>query len=268
MNSPQVIGIIPARYGSTRFPGKPLINIGGKSMIQWTYESSSRCKSLHQVIVATDDDRIMKEVQSFGGKAILTSTDHLTGTDRLIEVVEHLRKHDGSIQLERDIVVNIQGDEPGIESELIHGVVALKIQHPDWVITTAAVPMNSKEAKDPNRVKVIFTRSGRALYFSRSIIPCPFKEDSKFLREPNSKSTKESLYYRHLGIYCYNMDFLLDYNQLPESSWESVESLEQLRVIQNGFDIGVYVAEEASLSIDHPEDVRIVEDDFRRRGWI
>lgn len=247
----KVIGIIPARYGSTRFPGKPLIKIGSKSMIHWTYQSSSNCNSLDDIIVATDDDRIFQEVQSFGGKAMMTRTDHVSGTDRLIEVVQSL---DNEVDYTNQIIVNIQGDEPGIESELIDGVVQLKLKERSWAMTTAAVPMSYEEAKDPNRVKVIFTHDYRAIYFSRSIIPYALKQ--------------QNLYYRHLGIYCYELDFLKKYNNLPKSNLEVAESLEQLRAIESGYSIGIHLADKASLSIDHPEDVELVETDFRRRGWI
>lgn len=247
----KVIGIIPARYGSSRFPGKPLIKIGSKSMIHWTYQSSSNCKSLDDIIVATDDDRIFQEVQSFGGKAMMTRTDHVSGTDRLIEVVQSLDKN---VDITNHVIVNIQGDEPGIESELIEGVVQLKLKEPSWAMTTAAVPMSYEEAKDPNRVKVIFTHDYQAIYFSRSIIPYALKQ--------------QNLYYRHLGIYCYEIDFLKKYNSLPESKLESSESLEQLRAIEAGYSIGIHLANKASLSIDHPEDVALVEEDFKSRGWI
>jgi len=247
----KIIGIIPARYGSSRFPGKPLVKIGSKTMIHWTYQSSKKCKLLDQVIVATDDDRIFQEVESFGGQVVMTRPDHISGTDRLIEVA-HLLKNE--IDDKNDIFVNIQGDEPGIESELIDGVVQLKLKERSWAMTTAAVPMSYEEAEDPNRVKVVFTKDNRAIYFSRSIIPYALKQQDQ--------------YFRHLGIYCYELNFLLKYNNLPESYLEKSESLEQLRAIEAGYHIGIHLAEKASLSIDHPEDVAFVEEDFRKRGWI
>lgn len=253
-NKPRVIGVIPARFGSTRFPGKPLAKIGNKTMIHWTYQSSKSCNLLDQVIVATDDERIKLEVESFGGEVILTRTDHATGTDRLIEVATKLK--DG-INPSKDIIVNIQGDEPGIESTLIEGVAHLKIAKPHWAMTTAAVPMNEEEAKDSNRVKVVFTHEGKALYFSRAMIPFPLKAN-----------VEGHQYFRHLGIYCYNIDFLLNYDRLPESRLEKMESLEQLRALEAGHDIGIFLADKATLSIDHPDDVIIVEEDFRSKGWI
>jgi 3-deoxy-manno-octulosonate cytidylyltransferase (CMP-KDO synthetase) len=251
---PKVIGVIPARFGSTRFPGKPLVKIGNKTMVHWTYQSSKSCNLLDQVIVATDDERIQQEVESFGGEVILTRTDHATGTDRLIEVANKLKEN---INSKQDIIVNIQGDEPGIESILIEGVVNLKLSKPQWAMTTAAVPMLIEDAKDPNRVKVVFTHEGKALYFSRSMIPFPLNANADGYQ-----------YFRHLGIYCYNFDFLLNYNQLPKSSLEQIESLEQLRAMEAGYDIGIFLTDKATLSIDQPDDVALVEKDFRTKGWI
>lgn len=284
MNSEQkIIGIIPARYGSTRFPGKPLVKIGEKTMIQWTYESASQANCLTDVIVATDDDRIHQTVLDFGGKSILTRSDHPTGTDRLIEVAQKLLDTSSGFPLDptRDIVVNIQGDEPGIEPELIAGVVDLKILHPEWVVTTACVPMSYEDALDPNRVKVVFNAHGQALYFSRSLIPSAFKTEALQSLSNNNNSmigsignrshggkNATSLYHRHLGIYCYNIDFLLSYNSLPSSDWEALESLEQLRVLQNGYEIGIFVTQKASLAIDRPEDVEAVVTEFRAMGRI
>lgn len=251
---PKVIGVIPARYGSTRFPGKPLAMIGNKTMIHWTYQSSKSCNLLDQLIVATDDERIKQEVESFGGEVILTRADHATGTDRLIEVAIKLKE---KINSEQDIIVNIQGDEPGIESNLIEGVVNLKLSKPSWAMTTAAVPILAEDAKDPNRVKVVFTHEGKALYFSRSMIPFPLKQ----IQNPPE-------YFRHLGIYSYNVDFLLKYNQLPKSNLENIESLEQLRALEAGYDIGIFLTDTATLSIDQPDDIAILEKDFRFKGWI
>ncbi|WCL49601.1 3-deoxy-manno-octulosonate cytidylyltransferase [Leptospira sp. GIMC2001] len=261
----KVIAVIPARYGSTRFPGKPLTKIGTKTMIRWTYESTALCKNLSNIIVATDDQRIYDEVTSFGGQVMMTSSNHPTGTDRIIEVVQNLGD---KVNPASDVVINIQGDEPGIETELIEGVIEQKLKNRNWVITTAAVPMSQTEATDPNRVKVIFDQNGRAMYFSRAMIPHPFKSDSPFYQKEISENKSDNVYYRHLGMYCYNIDFLLQYGSLPLSSWESLESLEQLRVMQTGYEIGIFVADKATLSIDRPEDVSFVEAEFVKRGWI
>ncbi len=229
----KILGIIPARFASTRFPGKPLAVIANKTMIEWTYLNSKKSKILSDVIVATDDERIEKEVKKFGGKVFMTDKNHESGTDRIIEVAK---------EISADIIVNIQGDEPAIEPALIDGVAKLKLDNPQWEMTSAAILVTDKrEFTDPNRVKVVFDNNGRALYFSRSLIPSQFKMPSEV--------------YRHLGIYAYEKDFLLGYNSLPESDWEKSESLEQLRAIQAGYSIGIFIAEEAALSIDTPEDL-------------
>jgi 3-deoxy-manno-octulosonate cytidylyltransferase (CMP-KDO synthetase) len=231
--------------------------IGSKPMIQWTYESAKKATVLDEVIVATDDLRIKSAVEKFGGKVLMTRADHQTGTDRLIEVVSLLLDKD--LQ-KSDIIVNIQGDEPGIEPDLIQGVVDLKKRRPDWEMTTAAVPMDPEDSSDPNRVKVVFDRTGRALYFSRSVIP--------YIQKPESFNPPNPFYFRHLGIYAYNLGFLQGFHSLPASDWEASESLEQLRVLQNGGNIGVFIAKEAALSIDKPEDLEPVLLEFQGRGWI
>ncbi len=226
-------------------------------MIRWVFASASQAKSLDEIFVATEDERIVREVESWGGNAILTSSDHPTGTDRILEVIQKLGS---KIHLEKDIIINIQGDEPGIEADLIDGVVHLKRQRPEWVVTTAATPMSLEEAKDPSRVKVVFNQNFQALYFSRSQIPYPGNQHS--IPEPSRA------YFRHLGIYCFNADFLIQYRDLPPSSWEAMESLEQLRILQAGYSIGIHIIERASLSVDYPEDIAKVETDFRSRGLM
>ncbi|MDX1958823.1 MAG: 3-deoxy-manno-octulosonate cytidylyltransferase [Leptospiraceae bacterium] len=242
----KIFGIIPARYGSTRFPGKPLLKIGSKTMIEWTYSHAMKAKSLEKLFVATDDSRIFNVVKEFGGEVILTSVEHKTGTDRLIEVVQKLN--------EGDIFVNIQGDEPGIEAELIEGVIANKLTNRNFEMSTAAVLMHQSEWNNPDRVKVVFDKNTRALFFSRSLIP--------------SQNKKATNVYKHLGIYAYERDFLLNFNKLPQSDLEESESLEQLRALDSGASIGVYIAQRSSLSIDSPEDVEILVNDFKARGII
>ena len=240
----KIIGIIPARFGSTRFPGKPLALILGKPMIQHTYESASKSKLLNDLIVATDDSRIFDTVKSFGGRCVMTSSNHPTGTDRLIEVASDLETN--------SIIVNIQGDEPDIDPDLIDGVIQLKLDHRDWEMTTGACPIYEiSERNDPNRVKVVFSKDYKALYFSRSLIPSLFK--------------KEITVYKHLGIYCYERNVLLSYNKLPESDLEISESLEQLRALEAGLSIGVYVTRKPSLSVDVPEDISLVEDTLSKK---
>ncbi|MGJ4752510.1 3-deoxy-manno-octulosonate cytidylyltransferase [Leptospira kmetyi] len=242
-----ILGVIPARYASSRFPGKPLAKIGDKTMIEWTYRNASRSTTLSELVVATDDERIHDVVLKFGGKSVMTSADHPSGTDRIIEVAEKFPDF--------SVIVNIQGDEPGIEPELVDGVASLKASHPEWTMSTAAVPiLESSHGTDPNRVKVIMDQNGKAIYFSRSLIPSQFKATVPL--------------YRHLGIYGYDRDFLLKYNSLPKSALEESESLEQLRAIEAGYGIGVYLAKEAGLSVDTPGDLEIVIEDFKKRKWI
>ncbi|TGL65832.1 3-deoxy-manno-octulosonate cytidylyltransferase [Leptospira kmetyi] len=243
----KILGVIPARYASSRFPGKPLAKIGDKTMIEWTYRNASRSTTLSELVVATDDERIHDVVLKFGGKSVMTSSDHPSGTDRIIEVAEKFPDF--------SVIVNIQGDEPGIEPELVDGVASLKASHPEWTMSTAAVPiLESSHGTDPNRVKVIMDQNGKAIYFSRSLIPSQFKATVPL--------------YRHLGIYGYDRDFLLKYNSLPKSALEESESLEQLRAIEAGYGIGVYLAKEAGLSVDTPGDLEIVIEDFKKRKWI
>lgn len=246
---PKIIGIIPARYQSSRFPGKPLALIGNKSMIEWTYFHSMKSNVLSDLYVATDDERIHSTVIGFGGKSILTSSEHNSGTDRMIEACQKIG--------DADIIVNIQGDEPGISPDLISGVVNLKLQHPDWEMTTAAKELkNPLEIQDPNRVKIVFDRQQKALYFSRSIIPSNLKGNSPV--------------FKHLGIYCYNRESLLSYNKLPYSNLEASESLEQLRGLQAGYRIGVflYTSSLEISSVDVPEDLKNVIQEFTKLGWI
>jgi 3-deoxy-manno-octulosonate cytidylyltransferase (CMP-KDO synthetase) len=243
----KILGVIPARYASSRFPGKPLAKIGDKTMIEWTYRNASRSSTLSELVVATDDQRIHDVVLGFGGKSVLTSPDHPSGTDRIIEVAEKFPDF--------PVVVNIQGDEPGIEPELIDGVASIKVSHPEWTMSTAAVPLlDPTHGSDPNRVKVIIDQNGKAIYFSRSLIPSQFKATVPL--------------YRHLGIYGYDREFLLKYNFLPKSNLEESESLEQLRAIEAGYGIGVFLAKEAGLSVDTPEDLEIVIQDFKKKGWV
>ncbi len=218
-------------------------------MIQWVYEAASACRELDQVVVATDDSRIYDVVESFGGTAMMTSTDHQTGTDRLVEVASRMEEY--------QIVVNIQGDEPGIESDLISGVIALKKENPHWEVTTAARPFQEKEdVNDPNRVKVVFGNDGRALYFSRSPIPY-FRSRPEGLRS-----------YLHLGIYAYDSSYLMGFNKLPGSPLERAEMLEQLRVLENGGTVGVHVVSHSLPGVDTPEDLEKMTNLFQARGMF
>jgi len=235
----RTIGIIPARYGSTRLEGKPLKDIGGKPMIQRVYEAAQQAQWLDQVYVATDDARIVAAVEQFGGNVRLTSADHKTGTDRIAEV---------AAELEVEIVVNLQGDEPLVNPAMIDEVIQPLVDDSHLPMSTLCVPILDEEAlHDPNVVKVVFNQKGDALYFSRSLIPYPRKRD-------NFQA------YEHLGLYAYRKDFLLTYIALPQSRLEINESLEQLRVLEAGYQLKVVVSAHpyAGVSVDTQEDLEKV----------
>jgi 3-deoxy-manno-octulosonate cytidylyltransferase (CMP-KDO synthetase) len=239
MTASKVIGIIPARYASTRFPGKPLALIGSKPMIEWVYEAALKSKEIDFLTVATDDKRIFDAVKKFGGNAVITSPDHATGSDRIIEAAGNFKEY--------DIIVNIQGDEPGIEPDLIDGVIRLKKDHPAFNVTTAARPfMKHEDPSSPDRVKVVFSKNKAALYFSRSVIPYPRQKVSDL--------------FLHLGIYVYDRDYLFNFNNLPRSDLEETESLEQLRILENDGKIGVFITHDAVQGVDTPDDLKIVSD--------
>lgn len=233
----KAIGIIPARYASTRFPGKPLADLGGKPLIQWTWEAARRSSTLSRVIVATDDDRIAAAVRAFGGEVAMTRADHPSGTDRLAEVAQGL---------DADIIVNIQSDEPFLKPETVDAVVgAFTLATPSLMMSTACVTTaDSREALDPNVVKVVVSATGNALYFSRLPIPC--------LRDAD----KGPVTYRlHLGLYAYRRDFLLEFAKWPPTPLERAESLEQLRALEYGATIRVVDVPERALGVDTPADL-------------
>ena len=244
----KVLGVIPARYGSSRFQGKVIAKIGSWPMIRYVYEAAKQAKGLDRLVIATDDDKVREVILGFGGECIMTSKDHKSGTDRLAEVAEKLPDY--------DVLVNIQGDEPGIEPELIDGVAKLKMDNPDWQIATAARPFTANEDPlQPNRVKVVLTRKGRALYFSRSLIPFP-------------RNKVDRPVYLHLGIYAYERDFLLKFHTLPESGLEDTESLEQLRALENDFAIGVYLTASSLPGVDTPEDLAAITGVLKAKGLL
>lgn len=230
--------IIPARYGSTRFPGKPLATILGKPMIQHVYENVSASTLVNEVIVATDDERIKKVVEGFKGKCFLTTKDHATGTDRIAEVAEGLNT---------DIVVNVQGDEPLISADLIETLIQPFLSDETLQMATLKTKINqSEDIENPNVVKVITNKDHHAIYFSRSTIP--------YNREKINID-----YFKHIGVYAYRRSFLFDYIKLPESLLEKAESLEQLRAIENGHSIYVSEVKSELIGVDVPEDVEKVE---------
>jgi 3-deoxy-manno-octulosonate cytidylyltransferase (CMP-KDO synthetase) len=232
------IGVIPARYGSTRFPGKPLALINGKPMIQHVYERASKSKLLDSVIVATDHEEIQKVVDGFGGRAIITSKDHETGSDRIAEVTS---------KIEGDFFVNIQGDEPLISHELIDALIETAQHTPDTVITAKTAIKNVEDAANPNVVKVVTDINQYALYFSRSTIPF-------------NRAKKDITLFKHLGIYGYPKSILNEFVKLPQSALEEVEMLEQLRLLENGYRIKVIETSYDAVGVDTPEDIKKVEE--------
>lgn len=241
----KVIGIIPARFGSTRFPGKPLAKILDKSLIQRTYENARLATHLSDVIVATDDRRIFDHVLGFGGKAAMTSNNCATGTDRLAEVI----KNDPSLH-DVDIIVNIQGDEPTLDPHIIESVALALEEDPQATVSTAIVRLKFEEqAFNPHVVKCVIDRHGYALYFSRALIPA-----GKSL-----SYVPGTTYYKHLGIYGYRREFLLHYSELQSTPLQLAEDLEQLKVLENGFRIKTVIVESECMDVNTPEDIKKVE---------
>jgi len=240
----KIVGIIPARYASSRFPGKPLALIKGTPMIQWVYEKCQMAEMLSDIIVATDDQKIREAVIRFGGKAMLTATHHNSGTDRCAEVLASLEDSDNKF----DVVVNIQGDEPGIDPEQIN-LVSKAFLDPGVKIATLAKSINDPtELFNPNVVKVVVSKNNQALYFSRQALP--------YLRNSEQENwSREFLFYKHIGLYAYRPETLMEITKLEASRLEMAESLEQLRWLENGFQIHVNITEKESISIDTPEDL-------------
>ncbi len=240
----QVIAVIPARYHSNRFEGKPLAEIMGKPMIQHVYERAQAVPLLSRVAVATDDQRIADCVRGFGGEAVLTRSDHVSGTDRLAEAATIMDID------EHDVVVNIQGDQPLFEAEVVAQVAGPLLEDPALPMATLIYRIiRPEEINDPNHVKTVFDRQGRALYFSRASIP--------FQRNPGEGTPT---YYKHLGFYAYRKGFLLTFVGLPEGEWERFEKLEQLRALEYGYTIKVVLTEHDSVEVDTPGDLeRVVE---------
>jgi len=243
--SPSFVGIIPARYSSSRLPGKPLIDIGGKSMIQRVYENASKVFDL--LYVATDDNRIYQEVEKFGGRVIMTSPDHRSGTDRCAEAVMIL---EDELKCKVDIVVNIQGDEPFIKSEQLQLIKqAFYVEERPQIATLIRTVSSESELFDVNKPKVVINRNGEALYFSRSPIP--------YIRGKVTAEWLEAhLFYVHIGLYAYTVECLKKIAFFEASSLEIAESLEQLRWIENGIKIKTLLTEYESIGIDTPDDLK------------
>ena len=232
-----IIAVIPSRYASTRLPGKPLVDICGKTMVQRVYEQVSKAGLFDEVLVATDDQRIFDAVAAFGGKAVMTSVDCPSGTDRLIEVAS---AHPA------DIYVNVQGDEPLIEPEVVAKLAQSMLDDPGLQMGTLCYPISIEQAQNPNLVKVVRAHNGIALYFSRS--PIPYQREGGI--EPE--------YFGHLGMYAYRRQFLMGFGKLPYSRLENTEKLEQLRVLEAGIAIRCLTVQANAPGVDTPEDLEAV----------
>ena len=238
----KVLCVIPARFASTRLPGKPLKDIAGKPMVVRVYERASQAGLVDETLVATDAERIKDAVEAAGGRAMLTRADHATGTDRLAEVAEAYPQV--------DLIVNVQGDEPLIEPGLIDQLAGLFADEPDLQMATVKTEMKDEdEQRNPNNVKVVCDKAGYALYFSRSLMPYPRKGGCPV--------------YKHIGIYAYRREFLLKYAKMEPTPLEKAESLEQLRALENGFRIKVVETKASFVGVDTPEDLERVNEIYR-----
>ena len=241
MNEGKVVVVIPARYGSTRLPGKPLVMLAGQPMIQHVYERAKLARRVDEVIVATDDERIVKAVESFGGMARMTRAEHRTGTERVAEVAAHVA---GAV------FVNVQGDEPLLDPGAVDTAVGALLEEPVAAISTVATPIKTPaDIMDPNVVKTVLDFDGNALYFSRAPIT--------WVRDTASKM--HARHQKHLGLYVFEREALLEYPTLPQGELERIEQLEQLRWMENGWKIRVAEVAHDAVSVDVPEDVARVE---------
>jgi len=235
---PQCYGIIPARYQSERFPGKPLADIQGKPMFWHVFQQAQKCRHFFETVLATDDERIYSAAQTLQIPVVMTGSNHPSGTDRVLEAATLLGAPDDAV------VVNIQGDEPLLEPNMLNCLIA-PFTSPEIHVTTLAKKISSKEAENPDRVKVVMTADGRALYFSRSPIPYP-------------RRNRRQMYYGHVGLYAFRMETLLKFQKLGPGRLETIESLEQLRLLENGIAIRVVITEHESIGVDTPDDLKRV----------
>ncbi len=247
-NPETVLAVIPARWGSTRFPGKPLVDLAGKALVQHVWERCRECRRLDAICVATDDDRIAEAARGFGADVVMTRSDHPSGTDRVAEAARSWP--------EAGVVLNVQGDEPLISPKLIDALAAELMNDPGLAMVTAANAMGAgDDFEDPNVVKVVRDAAGDALYFSRS--PIPYRR--------NPEGVKDYPLLRHKGIYGYRRDFLEAFVSWPPSVLEQIEGLEQLRALDRGARLRVVLTEDESPGVDTPEQARIVAGLIRRR---
>jgi len=239
----KVFGIIPARYASTRFPGKPLAQLGGRSMVEWVYHRA--LQAFDTVAVATDDERIASEVRRFGGRVVMTSPDHHSGTDRCTEALTLIQEETGA---KADVVVNVQGDEPFVDPELLSRLVTCFYDESAQIATVVKPFDTTADLLNPNNVKAVMTEAGRAVYFSRSPIP--------YIRGvAQDEWLHQHTFYWHLGLYAYRADILNQITKLPLSPLEIAESLEQNRWLENGYDIRIIQTTGENIAIDTPEDL-------------
>ena len=245
LNTP-CFGIIPARYASSRFPGKPLADILGRPMFWHVYQRARRCPDLQQVALATDDDRIRSAAVTLGVPVVMTAVDHSSGTDRVLEAAEQMMAPADAV------IVNIQGDEPLLDPEMITRLVA-PFERPGVDVSTLAYPLAADQAGDPNRVKVVFDRQNRALYFSRAPIPWDRSGDS-------------AAFFGHVGLYAFRMHTLRRFVTLGRGRLEVIEKLEQLRLIENGIAIRVILVDHAGFGVDCPEDLSVVIETLRKQS--
>ena len=244
-NMGKVIAVIPARYASSRFPGKPLAKIKNKPMIQWVYDTVSRIEEIDEAYVATDDNRISECVGKFGGKYVMTSDKHNSGSDRIAEAVSKISVNDD------DIIINIQGDEPMIKAEMIKELISVFNDNDVYMATLKKKIVDKNEINNPNIVKVITDTNNDAIYFSRYSIPY------------NREEVGGVDYYKHIGIYGYKKSFLIKFTELKESKLELIEKLEQLRVIENGYKIRVLETQYQTIGVDLPEHIALVENEIK-----
>lgn len=236
------IGVIPFRWQSSRFPGKALVNILGKSLIQRTYENSTQSKLLDRVVIATDDQRIFNHAQDFGAEVFMTSSSCPTGTDRTCEVIDrHFPQ--------AEIVVNIQGDEPCLNPDVLDALIVKLQETPEALVTTPVAKITDpRDIFSPSAVKCVFDQNGRALYFSRA--PIPFPQTANKIHD----------YYRHLGVYCFRKPFLLELATIKPTRLQEIEDLEQLKILERGLPIHVCLVEDQAIGVDTPEDLKRIEE--------
>lgn len=244
----KVLAIIPARYASTRFPGKPLALLGGKPVVRWVWERVSSVREMTDVVVATDDERIAGAVEAFGGRALMTGSHHRSGTDRCGEVVERMKERG----LAYDVAINVQGDEPFVQPEQLRSLLSCFDDGDTGIATLKTAIHSSEELLSPNNVKVVCDGRGRALYFSRQPLP--------HLRGvERGQWVARGRYYKHVGIYAFRTEVLERLVRLPQTPLELSESLEQLRWLENGYEIRVEETAAANIGIDTPEDMAAAE---------